>query len=727
MILLSLLAALLADGFGRGRAQELCGRLIGTREPPGPAIGERWLYVLETYGPGAYWLLAAWHPHELDVAPLSPSQADRMRVAQVRSGALFESSAPVLTVCDMPGLAPALPWLARAIAKLGADATLLRSIRAASPETRHPTNYCIDPLIRTVINPLRAELHRRGWSDPVTSLVYLRDWVRGAEPDLSRFDGLADMFMAAHDWHQRLPAAPALSDVARGLAGDVVADLGDPGGIGQRWTLHELKTRRQLDWEGEMLKHCVGGYAPDVRAGTSRIYSLRESGSPVLTIEMQLVSTPGGYPGAGMVPVRVVGHPAQLRPGASLAAGWRVTQVKGRDNRAPGDDDALPNEWAALEAALVAIGLDASPRAMPWLLISRGDDAVAEAIQQDPTLLYLDAANKFPAALYHGEDDYPIANITDFGDELGRTSIAWAQLIARDDSGRMWAPPEIMRAQIWLARYPDPTPEQAGDWDARDDDGDLRGPSKIPPWLTVADGSADLHGTAATARSNSISQEGSDPAEDVPISLVQAEERVLLPSGDRFIVRLEGFIYFQYDARHKHGSWVVTVNMASAITRGPDARDPVTSVRSNGWRSWTFHQVLTDLPWYHRHLDLHEEGEDLRFTLDTEALKAAEQWGSFESRSPRIISDWNADVVVKIPRRQGANQVSVIGLTSYEKALQVLASVLDPDPAWGIEVQLMDPLGTGLRQRDVLGHLLEAGRTCWDPVTETMCDASRAR
>lgn len=42
-----------------------------------------------------------------------------------------------------------------------------------------------------------------------------------------------------------------------------------------------------LKYEGEMLKHCVGGYCPDVISGKSRIFSLRdEAGRPHATIEV---------------------------------------------------------------------------------------------------------------------------------------------------------------------------------------------------------------------------------------------------------------------------------------------------------------------------------------------------------------------------------------------------------------------------------------------------------
>jgi len=42
-----------------------------------------------------------------------------------------------------------------------------------------------------------------------------------------------------------------------------------------------------LKFEGEQLKHCVGGYCPDVESGMSKIFSLRDKGVPQVTIEVK--------------------------------------------------------------------------------------------------------------------------------------------------------------------------------------------------------------------------------------------------------------------------------------------------------------------------------------------------------------------------------------------------------------------------------------------------------
>lgn len=52
----------------------------------------------------------------------------------------------------------------------------------------------------------------------------------------------------------------------------------------------EEKLRDALKYEGDTMGHCVGGYCPDVIAGRSRIYSLRDAkGEPHVTVEVKPV------------------------------------------------------------------------------------------------------------------------------------------------------------------------------------------------------------------------------------------------------------------------------------------------------------------------------------------------------------------------------------------------------------------------------------------------------
>ena len=98
-----------------------------------------------------------------------------------------------------------------------------------------------------------------------------------------------------------------------------------------------------LKYEGEVMGHCVGGYCPDVLAGRSRIFSLRDKkGEPHVTIEVK----PGRRPSqseAGLQ-AREEGLRGQafaervfdLMEGKDVPD--EITQIKGKANRAPKED-----------------------------------------------------------------------------------------------------------------------------------------------------------------------------------------------------------------------------------------------------------------------------------------------------------------------------------------------------------------------------------------------------
>jgi hypothetical protein len=55
-------------------------------------------------------------------------------------------------------------------------------------------------------------------------------------------------------------------------------------------------TEKALKYEGDAMGHCVGGYCPDVEAGSTKIYSLRDAkGEPHVTIEVKPGKHPIGY------------------------------------------------------------------------------------------------------------------------------------------------------------------------------------------------------------------------------------------------------------------------------------------------------------------------------------------------------------------------------------------------------------------------------------------------
>lgn len=86
----------------------------------------------------------------------------------------------------------------------------------------------------------------------------------------------------------------------------------------------ETQLADALKYEGEQLKHCVGGYCADVESGKSRIFSLRDAkGVPQVTIEVRPGMPPEEQASKGMR--EIDGHLD------------KIVQIKGANNRAPAD------------------------------------------------------------------------------------------------------------------------------------------------------------------------------------------------------------------------------------------------------------------------------------------------------------------------------------------------------------------------------------------------------
>jgi hypothetical protein len=114
----------------------------------------------------------------------------------------------------------------------------------------------------------------------------------------------------------------------------------------------EKQLEDALKYEGDTMGHCVGGYCPDVMAGNSKIYSLRDAkGEPHVTVETR----PGDFSAAfsdltqeEQAAVRkaagswasdqdLLGAMKQVVPEKAVIP-ERIIQIKGKQNRAPKDD-----------------------------------------------------------------------------------------------------------------------------------------------------------------------------------------------------------------------------------------------------------------------------------------------------------------------------------------------------------------------------------------------------
>lgn len=82
-----------------------------------------------------------------------------------------------------------------------------------------------------------------------------------------------------HEWDEAMKAEAQ----QRALEGGEVVHTTPDG-----WTIRKLTTPEELKGEGDVMGHCVGGYADQVRNGHSLIYSLRDpKGHPHVTTEIQ--------------------------------------------------------------------------------------------------------------------------------------------------------------------------------------------------------------------------------------------------------------------------------------------------------------------------------------------------------------------------------------------------------------------------------------------------------
>lgn len=137
--------------------------------------------------------------------------------------------------------------------------------------------------------------------------------------------------MAAQDrWHQTLArrseAAKAMAKAGVGF--DVPIDYSplpttaEIDGI----SFIALQTGEDLFVEGATMRHCVASYISQVVAGSSRIYSLREGGRRLATLELvpkEITRTPREYLGAGGA--KIVAY--EKKP-----AGWYERQLRGPCN-----------------------------------------------------------------------------------------------------------------------------------------------------------------------------------------------------------------------------------------------------------------------------------------------------------------------------------------------------------------------------------------------------------
>lgn len=133
------------------------------------------------------------------------------------------------------------------------------------------------PWLARELSQVRDDVGARWWSSRAAEMMINQfravvDWAEAEHVDLNRYR-----------WPQALQAADAWREgrvVGAMPQGDVVYEFKD------KWTVQELKTAEQLEAEGDVMQHCVGGYNPGDIGRLYRIFSLRDpKGRPHATME----------------------------------------------------------------------------------------------------------------------------------------------------------------------------------------------------------------------------------------------------------------------------------------------------------------------------------------------------------------------------------------------------------------------------------------------------------
>jgi hypothetical protein len=121
-----------------------------------------------------------------------------------------------------------------------------------------------------------------------------------------------------------------------------------------------------LRYEGDIMKHCVGGYCPDVISGESRIFSLRDNtGRPHATVEVKPTknNTPGDWLNTLPMEEQLAIIDSGVKPGdLPEYQQWldqspnRIAQIKGLGNKKPEDkyvpylqDFVKSQKWSSVD------------------------------------------------------------------------------------------------------------------------------------------------------------------------------------------------------------------------------------------------------------------------------------------------------------------------------------------------------------------------------------------
>lgn len=155
--------------------------------------------------------------------------------------------------------------------------------------------------------------------DP-NSIMQVIDWAVQTGPNIM---GMTwdDAWRDSSEWHEKL---------AEDMEREATKSYMDPSKVVFRlsngWTVNKLEAD-DCDIEGDLMGHCVGGYARAVAEGRTTIFSLRDpKGGPHATIE-------------------IIPETNRVR-GQETSMTWNVVQIQGKSNNEPNEEyKEMLREW----------------------------------------------------------------------------------------------------------------------------------------------------------------------------------------------------------------------------------------------------------------------------------------------------------------------------------------------------------------------------------------------
>jgi len=153
-----------------------------------------------------------------------------------------------------------------------------------------------------------------------SSISTIIDWAVQTKPDIMQMSW-NDAWRESENWHEQL-----LDDMDREKTESYMNPSKVVFRISNGWTVNKLEPD-DCEMEGDIMGHCVGGYARAVASGRTNIYSLRDpKGEPHATIEITTDTN------------KVEGEETALI--------WQVVQIQGKSNNEPIDEyKAMLREW----------------------------------------------------------------------------------------------------------------------------------------------------------------------------------------------------------------------------------------------------------------------------------------------------------------------------------------------------------------------------------------------